>query len=146
MRNYLELRLKHITMHDASDSEAIEVTIGTLTLLHLNGDVRILKKRLKEMPVLGKNEEYYWVTGFFLTSERETKVHLPRMDLYNHHVPPILDPKGYKMINTYDMSAGFAYESATQFDGMHFIGPSMKMIMTKVFHHICADTVEGSRL
>jgi hypothetical protein len=44
------------------------------------------------------------------------------------------------------MTAGFAYDSATQFDGMHFIGPPMKMIMTKLFHHICADTVEGSRL
>jgi hypothetical protein len=133
-------------MHNASDSEAIEVTIDTLSLLHMNGDVSILENRLKQMPVVRKNEEYYWVTGFFLTSERETNVHMHRMDLYNHLVPPIMDPKGYKMINTFDISAGFAYESATQFDGMHFIGPTMKMIMTKVFHHICADTVEGSRL
>jgi hypothetical protein len=146
IREYLELRLKNITMHDASDPEAIEVTIDTLKLLHLNGAVSMLENRLNKMPIVGKNEEYYWVTGFFLTSERETHVHVPRMDLFNHHVPAILDPKGYKMINTYDMSAGFAYESATQFDGMHFIGPSMKMVMTKVFHHMCADTVEGSRL
>jgi hypothetical protein len=146
MRDYLELRLKNITMYDASDPDAINVTIDTLKLLHLNGPVSTLESRLNKMPVVGKNEEYYWVTGFFLTSERETHVQVSRMDLFNHHVPKIMDPKGYKMINAFDMSAGFAYEAATQFDGMHFIGPPMKMMLTKVFHHMCADTVEGSRL
>lgn len=146
IRNYLELRLKNITMHDASDPDGIKVTIDTLKLLHLNGAVSMLENRIKQMPVVGKNEEYYWVTGSFLTSERETHVHVSRMNLFNQHVPMILEPKGYKMINTFDMSAGFAYETATQFDGMHFIGPTMKMLMTKVFHHICAETVEGNRL
>jgi hypothetical protein len=146
IRKYLELRLKNITMHDASDPDAIEVTIDTLNLLNLNGAVSMLENRINQMPVVGKNEEYYWVTISFLTSERETHVNVRCMDVFNHHVPTILEPKRYKMINTFEMCAGFAYESTTQFDGMHFIGPSMKMLMTKVFHHISAGTVEGSRL
>jgi hypothetical protein len=74
IRQYLELRLKNITLHDSSDPDAIKVTIDTLKLLNLNGAVSMLENKLNKMPVVGKNEEYYWVTGFFLTSERETHV------------------------------------------------------------------------
>lgn len=40
----------------------------------------------------------------------------------------------------------FTYEAATQNDGMHFIGPPMKMIVTKLFHHLCHDVVNGTPL
>ena len=48
-------------------------------------------------------------------------------------------PKGHKMLNAFDMSAAFTYETATQFDGMHIVGPPMKMMITKLFHHICTE-------
>jgi hypothetical protein len=38
------------------------------------------------------------------------------------------------------------YDVATQFDGMHLIGPPMKLIITKFFHYLCKDHVEGSRV
>jgi hypothetical protein len=102
---YVKLRLKNITMHDASDPEAIEVTVDTLKLLHLNG-ASTLDDRSSHA-VVGKNVRILLVTGFFPTSERDTHVHVPCMDLFNHHVPPILDPKGYKMINTFDYVCWF---------------------------------------
>jgi hypothetical protein len=37
----------------------------------------------------------------------------------------------------------FTYDSATQMDGMHIVGPPMKMIVTKLFHHVCKDVVDG---
>ena len=37
------------------------------------------------------------------------------------------------------MSAAFTYDTATQNDGMHIIGPTMKMIITKIFHFLCLD-------
>jgi hypothetical protein len=67
--NYLHHRSKIITMHNASDPEAIEVTIDTLSLLHSGGAVSNLENRLRAMPVVRKNEEHYFVTGFFLTAD-----------------------------------------------------------------------------
>jgi hypothetical protein len=37
----------------------------------------------------------------------------------------------------------FTYDSATQMDGMHIVGPPMKMIVTKLFHYVCKDVVDG---
>ena len=78
------------------------------------------------------------MTGFFITSE------LSRMDKANHFANKTL--QGYKMPNAFDMSAAFSYDTATQLDGLHIIGPPMKMMVTKIFHHVCKDAVEGSRL
>jgi hypothetical protein len=38
----------------------------------------------------------------------------------------------------------FTYDAATQNDGMHIIGGPMKMLATKLLHHVCQDAVEGS--
>jgi hypothetical protein len=73
--------------------------------------------------------------------------HVARMIKYSTIVPKIMEPKGYKMINTFDMSAAFPYDTATQMDGMHVIGPPMKMVVTKLLHqHMCVGVVEGSRV
>jgi hypothetical protein len=42
------------------------------------------------------------------------------------------------------LDVAFTYDAATQMDGMHLIGPPMKMLVTKLFHHVCSDVVEGS--
>ena len=149
MREYLELRLKNVTMYDGG-SEAVNVTIDTLTLVALSMNPEdhyfgVIKK-LKKMPVVEANREHYWVTGFFLSSEREPHIQVARMEKFNKIVPGILHAKGYKMINAFDMSAAFTYDTATQFDGLHLIGPPMKMIITKLFHHMCSGIVEGSAL
>jgi hypothetical protein len=49
-------------------------------------------------------------------------------------------------LQVYDLTAALSYDTATQADGMHIIGPPMKMAITKLFHHLCGDFVEGSRL
>jgi hypothetical protein len=97
------------------------------------------------------------------------------MDRYNRLLSQLIEPKGLKMINAFDMTAGtvclsvilytifftprkpqhsmasntcltvaFTYDSATQMDGMHMIGPPMKMLVTKLFHHLCSGIVPGS--
>jgi hypothetical protein len=66
------------------------------------------------------------------------------MDRYNRLLSQLIEPKGLKMINAFDMTAAFTYDSATQMDGMHMIGPPMKMLVTKLFHHLCSGIVPGS--
>jgi hypothetical protein len=60
----------------------------------------------------------------------------------NQIVQKILGPKGYHFLEFFDMSAAFSYALATQMDGLHIIGPSMKTILTKLFHYMCKDVVE----
>ena len=55
-------------------------------------------------------------------------------------IPAILEPKGYKMIDTFNMSAAFAYDGAAQFDGLHMVGPTIKTLITKILHHVCIGT------
>jgi hypothetical protein len=55
------------------------------------------------------------------------------MDLFNHHVPPILNLMDGKMINTFPfMSAGARYV-ATQFDGM--VSSVLQKMVRPVLHH-----------
>jgi hypothetical protein len=162
LNEYLMARLEKITLYgghgddmNATNTslaqpvdEGIDVVIDTLTLaaLALNPDNNYfgVKKKLEKMaPITASSKrEHYWVTGFFLSSEREPHVQARRMEHLNELAEEALELKGYRMINAFDMSAAFAYDTATQFDGLHLIGPSMKMIITKLFHHMCATHLQ----
>ena len=52
----------------------------------------------------------------------------------------VLGPKNYHMLNLYDMTKAFSYDTATQMDGLHIIGPPMKMAISKLFHYVCFNT------
>lgn len=217
---FLNVRLKDITLWDESDPNALTITLDTLGLAHYAWDsTDYLIRDMKERPVVNATDEHYWMTGFFLTSERELvgvqyllwcqaagrffMFHKSTHDVsfclrlqhcdaqkmleFQSIVPGILEPKGYKMIEAFNVTAAFAWEVgllraamidcgtiklsrtvstsirsqfaneilrlccrcfyrqvAAQFDGLHFLGPPIKMIVTKLFHHICAGLVEGS--
>jgi hypothetical protein len=142
LNEYLIQRLENIIMYKGSD--AITVTLDTLALLHAAGPD--LAEILKARPNVGELEEIFWVTGFYLSSEREPNTLGPSMEHYSRIAYDILQSKGYKMLQVYDLSAAFTFDTATQSDGMHIIGPPMKMAITKLFHHLCRDVVEGSHL
>ena len=86
------------------------------------------------------------MSTFFLSSEREPLLYHDYQ--YNMSVlsDNILREKGWTMLNAYDPSAAFTYDSAGQNDGMHLLGPPMKLVVTKLFHYMCSNsTVIGSR-
>ena len=154
MNDYLSQRLQNLVMHNGTGQEqgeeGIHVTIDTLKLPALTMSPEDhwfgIHKQLKRLPIAKPNEEHYWMNGFFLSSEREPHVQVARMEKLIEIAEKALGDiddggKGYKMINSFDMSAAFAYDAATQYDGLHLIGPPMKMIITKLFHHVCAGTV-----
>merc|ERR1711957_1019010 len=83
-------------------------------------------------------EEFFWFNGYLLSSERAVWTGPGPVPKFNLMAEQILQPKGYKMINAFDMSAAFTYDTATQNDGLHIVGPPMKMIVTKLFHYLCS--------
>jgi len=129
IEEFVNHRLNNITLHpDKTDPDALTIVYDTLSLLHENGPDGSAEFTIQKLPVAPKNEEHYWFTGYFLSSEREVvrmsschdylmitvllnaalfqHTHVARMDQYNHALPRILEPKNYKMINAFDLSAG----------------------------------------
>ncbi|CAB9517286.1 NB-ARC domain [Seminavis robusta] len=144
MKKYLNVRLANTTL---DKSGTIEVVVDTLKWPHLlwheSEDDWI--ENLSHFPSVDPSKkEHYWVSGFFVTSEREPYVQVERARRLIEVMDSILTPKGYKMINAFEPSAAFSHDTAAQGDGLHILGPPMKSILTKVFHHMCSDVVDGS--
>jgi len=144
-RGYLKQRLSNLTLYDGEGGRS--VMFSTMGMTHYcnsyNDDFRA--RVLKEMPPVEQNTtDHYIVTGPFASSEREIFVYADRIDEMNRIVQELLEPRGYKFLEFFDLTAAFTYASATQMDGVHIIGPPMKMILTKLFHYMCKDVVEGS--
>jgi hypothetical protein len=142
LNEYLIQRMENINLYKGSDAKT--VILDTLSLLHNFGPD--FAETLKARPNVGELEEIFWVTGFYLSSEREPGAIGPAVERYSRIAYDVLQSKGYKMLQVYDLSAAFTFDTATQSDGMHIVGPPMKMAITKLFHHLCGEVVEGSRL
>ena len=65
-------RLDNVTLYpDKEDPDALTVVFDTLSLLHQNGPDGMLEEFVSTLPAAPANEDHYWITGFFLSSERE---------------------------------------------------------------------------
>ena len=142
LRAYLSQRLQNITLLNETEVlNSTKVTISTLKMPHLlwGKSSQMSRTDLMNKPDISadSNEERYFITGFFYTSEREPHVQVDRSLLYSQMAYDTLTPKGYKMINAFDNTAAFSYDTGGQFDGLHIIGPPIRSIMTKFFHHLC---------
>lgn len=56
---------------DTEDESTLTVVFDTLALLHRNGPDGSLEDLVSDLAVAPANEEHYWVSGYFLSSERE---------------------------------------------------------------------------
>lgn len=134
---YLNQKLRNIKMVKSGTRTVI---FDTLKMPHLlwHNSIDVQRKQFEEFPnVTDSNIEHFWLSGFYFTSEREPHVNVDRSLLYSKMAMDILTPKGYKMINGFDVSAAFAYDTDAQADGLHITGPPMKEIVTKFLHHLC---------
>jgi hypothetical protein len=68
-------------------------------------------EKMKARPKARELEEIFWVTGFYLSSEREPDRMGPHMERYSRIAYDILQSKGYKMLQGYDLSATFTFDS-----------------------------------
>ncbi|KAL7476204.1 hypothetical protein ACHAW6_002082 [Cyclotella cf. meneghiniana] len=121
--SYLAQKLKNIRMVNATSvgHEGRTINLSTLKMPHLlwahplDEYRKMLEAEFSD--VTDSNNEYYFMTGFYYSSERE--------------------PHGYKMLNGFDVSAAFSFDTGGQGDGMHIIGPPIKAVIMKFFHHLC---------
>jgi len=155
---YLNQRLVDVQLYNATNPDARSATISTLAWPHMlwHKSTAGWKEELENMPSLmpsstnsefnvsNSKHEFYVLSPFFITSEREPYVQADRAMELAEIMERMLTPKGYRLINSWDLSSAFGYDTSGQADGLHIVGPPMKAILTKVFHHMCSTVVEGS--
>lgn len=101
-----------------NETSNLIVTLDTLAMPHLlwgkSVDEHLLALRnFPDVPTDIEIESYF-VSGFYYTSEREPHVTVDRSLQYSKLAYDILTPKGYKMINAFDVTAAFAYDTDGQ--------------------------------
>ena len=137
IQGYINQRLRNISLYNNTEfDDGTIVTISTFKLLHYCYFPEEVTTLFQNMPNVSENQEFFWVNPMFLSSERETICFNSQLIKYSAMGKNCLTPKGYKMINAYDMSAAMTYDTAAQKDGMHINGPSMRMILTKILHFL----------
>ena len=143
IESYLQQKLKNINM-TSPVSGARHVVLDTLQFPHrvwhlskedFQKDLEVTYPNIST----NKQLDHYWVTGFYYTSEREPHVQVDRSLQLSKIAWETLTPRGYKMINGFDVTAAFAYDTDGQNDGMHISGPPIRAIVTKFLHHLCSN-------
>jgi len=139
---YMAQKLRNIGMAEGVGTRS--VYLDTLAMPHVlwHNSLAAYRQVLENgMPnvteATGSKDEYYWISGFYCTSEREPHTRLDRSLQFSKMAYDILTPKGYKMLNAFDVTAAFTFDSDSQGDGLHISGPSIKVVVDKFFHHLC---------
>lgn len=140
LSEFLLQRFASIKLYNDTETP-VTLTLSTFRIPHLLWHLNETQMRatLEAAPLVGENEENYYLTGYYYTSEREPWVTVDHAESLAELMQEILIPKGWRMINGFDVSAAFTYEVATQDDGLHMIGGPVKMVITKLLHHVCRD-------
>mmetsp|Transcript_8264 Transcript_8264/g.17640 ORF Transcript_8264/g.17640 Transcript_8264/m.17640 type:complete len:715 (-) Transcript_8264:1376-3520(-) len=142
-RNYLEPRIKNLKLYQGQGGRT--VSLGTNKMLHALSDIQenFLQSVDKMANMTEDGDTISFVAGtYFLSSVRDI-ADWESMAFTNNILKQHLIPKGYKYINTFDMSAAMTFDTGSQMDGMHLVGPVPKMVLTKFFHYLCKDVVNG---
>ena len=149
INEYLQQRLSHVELYNhrknhVKREHTINVTLDTFHSPHLmwHNSSKEWREEFQSYKKPKKWEEHYYIENMYFVSEREPFCTAPRATVINKDMEEILVPKGYKKLGAYTMSSAFSYDTATQMDGMHIVGPPLRMIVTKLFHHVCKDVVE----
>lgn len=151
LKQFMKQRLENITLYNKTlvnaPEETLNVKLTTFGLPHLlwhKSDQEWTDFLLssQSVPITTDQEENYWVSGFYYSSEREPHVQIERSEKITRVFENYLTTKGYHMINAFDMTSAFTYDTATQMDGIHIIGPPAKMIISKFFHYLCSKVTE----
>ena len=114
--SYMSQKLLKINM--TTETKNI-VVLDTLKMPHLLWNKGINEHRndlMNDFPnvTADSEQESYFLSGFTFTSEREPHVRIDRSLQFSKMAYDILTPKGYKLINAFDVTAAFAFDTDGQ--------------------------------
>jgi len=108
LKEYIGARLEeNVEYYSGEDGRT--VTVDTLKWPHQIWHLTEanIEAELNKMPDQNEDALHFWVSPYFISSEREPYVHLERGLKFLEFAEAILKPKGYRMINAFDPSAAF---------------------------------------
>jgi len=115
------------------------ITADNLHMIH-----KIWAKNEKEwvahieaLPEATDKHRRVWLNGPLIVSEREVHVMYERLKRFTDLARPIFERKKWVELNWLNSSAALGYDSATQNDGLHIVGPPMKILFHQLMGHIC---------
>ena len=114
--SYMSQKLLKINM--TTETKNI-VVLDTLKMPHLLWNKGINEHRndlMNDFPnvTADSEQESYFLSGFTFTSEREPHVRIDRSLQFSKMAYDILTSKGYKLINAFDVTAAFAFDTYGQ--------------------------------
>lgn len=135
---YLFQRLDGLTFAPKSPTSQ-RVMLDTLSIPHAvwMGTERDFSRKLQKRKNANSTNRLFWVGTNFIVSEREPGLRMARARRFTTLAEPILRAKGWQFLDAFFPSAAFAFDTSTQMDGIHIIGPPMKLLVKKLFHHLC---------
>ena len=134
LRFYFNHRKTNITWMNRTDSNLIR--LSTLKMPHLlwhSTDAEIIK--ILRNTKSEKFKKSYVVSSMFISSEREAHVNVDRGLRVTELAQKYLSQ--FRVIDWVNSSAAFTYETATQTDGLHIIGPPMKLVWNMFWNDLC---------
>lgn len=122
----------------------IRITADDLHIIHRLWDTSEDKwvQRIEDLPESTETHRQIWLSGPFIVSERECHVMAARYKRFADFARPIFERKKWVELNWVNASTALGYESATQFAGLHVVGPPMKILFHQLMGHVCGGPYE----
>jgi len=126
------LDLTHMIWHH--NNTALAVRCETLASQH-----DVTTRGEKAAPDNGRR---VWLLGPHFSSEREANVMTGRLRAAADILRPCMVDQHWHEVDWITVSMALAIEFSTRLDGLHVVGPAMKILFHMVMHHLCGDTME----
>eukprot|EP00663_Eupelagonemidae_sp_cell21sb_P000999 gene999-380_t len=136
------LKMPHVLWrkNEAAWREELDELAGN-TIEQRTNECVALKHRnwLDEQKCPPAKRQLRWMLGSPLyTSEREPYVFGERGRAYSLMAQRVLQPKGWGVLDAYDVSAALMFDATGQDDGLHWIGPVPKVLWLMWINDICS--------
>jgi len=143
-RQYVIVREKQIKYYEGTGAATVRVcTFGMMNIVW-SLSVDDMRRAIETQARLVVATHKFFLTPQFVSSEREPNIMLDRLLVYAQIARQLLLPLGWRELNWMEPTAGFTFETATLFDGMHIIGPPMKLLWNMLWTYLCGSTLEAS--
>ena len=141
---YLNLRLDAIEARPGFRFGSRPVKVSNFALTHKiwhKSEAEWLAASRTSLDVYPSEALKIWALGPFYSSERETKCTQGRAERFGALArPALVEERGWREADWRNVSMGLSFETATALDGMHVVGPSMKVLFHFIMNELCGES------
>ncbi|GMH68196.1 hypothetical protein TL16_g04872 [Triparma laevis f. inornata] len=122
------LGLTHLIWHDSFSDFKEKIVKDNLNKGNKYSNLKLKEEEIK-----------VWLLGPYIVSERESGCTSERMEEFAEILRPEIEGNNWKEVDWRNISMGLSHEMATQLDGMHVVGPAMKVAFHVFVNSVCGE-------